>query len=694
MKKHILALALGTLTLTTGAAPRSASQALDLARRFAVGLPVFRQANSPQLSLSNFNSASMKRVKGQASLHPDYYIVNVGESNGFVVVAGDDRFKPVLGYVTEGHLAEGDLLPDGLQYWLDFLAGEMRASLAGLSQGETIPCGEESISVLAETVSAQSENMDRQYVQSVSPLLTTKWNQTAPYNNKIPNYATGCVATGTAQVMKYWNYPQTGRGSHTNAYFSTYSADFGSTVYDWNNMKDVYGGKYDTKAEVDAVSTLMYHLGVATDMRWTKDNSGTPNMYAGYALINFFGYNRNLYAEGRDYMSLGAWKALILQQLYSGHPLCYAGMTSSTSGVGHFFVLDGYDADTGTFHFNWGWGGAYDGYFALTALSPGGEGQAGALSGSYNYYQQIFVNVQPEETDEYVAHFNADAVTPAASSCLKNSVVMQALHLSNDALGFVGTIGMAVYKTDGTLFSYVASPQTFPGNLNIGSSYSDAHDVPVDLKEIPDGTYTVCVAVQHRDHLDNPYPVRAFYGRPTYYTMTVEGDNANFAAQSDDVQLTDMAQPVILDDREPNTLYHNIVSEFLVTLKNTGTCTFNDEVGVCIQKGSRDGSRQFITVPCTLLPGEEKTVHVSGKVLREPGAYKLIPCYVENGSYIVLGQSLEIAIDEEITGIHEATESAAGPDRIVNLQGMRLNPGSTLKRGLYIVNGKKRLISR
>lgn len=679
MKKHILALALGTLSLTAGAAPRTAKQALDVARQFAVGHTALRLSADSQLSLATCNSASMKRAKSLTEQHPDYYIVNLGENDGFVVVSGDDRFNPILGYTTQGHLAEGDQLPDGLEYWLDCLAGEMQTAMVDRAVDEAFLTAQES--AVVRTTGAEDL-----YNRSVAPLVTTKWNQTAPYNNKIPNFATGCVATGTAQVMKYWNYPTQGIGSHTNGYFPAYSADFGTTTYDWANMKDVYGGKYDTKAEVDAVSTLMYHLGVATDMRWTKDNSGTPNMYAGYALINFFGYNKNLYAEGRDYMSLGAWKALILQQLYSGHPLCYAGMTSATSGAGHFFVLDGYDAATGTFHFNWGWGGAFDGYFALTALNPGGEGQAGALSGSYNYYQQIFVNVQPEETGEYVAHFNADAVTPAANSCQKNAVVMRALHLSNDALGFTGTIGMALYKADGTLFSYVASPQTFPGNLNIGSSYSDAHDVPVDLKDVPDGTYTVCVAVQHQDHLETPYPVRAFYGKPTYYTLTISGSNASFAAQTDDIQLTDMAQPVILDDREPNTLYQNIVSNFLVTLKNSGASTFNDEAGVCIQKGSRDGSRQYITVPCTLLPGEEKTFIVTGKVLREPGEYKLIPCYGENGSYVVLGQSLEITIGEEITGIHAADGLMATPV-FYNMQGMRMS--HTPQKGLYILNGKK-----
>lgn len=668
MKRTIFSLALSAVALMAGAAPRTGAQAIALAQRFVQQSPAFRAVNQAQFSLSPLATASMRRVKAATpGSTPALYVVNVAD-DGFVVVSGDDRFREILGYCTTDSYAPDAVVPDGLQYWLGFLASEMQAAMENGYQG-------------APTAEANT------YTTSVEPLVTTRWNQTKPYNNMIPNYATGCVATGMAQVMNYWKYPTHGIGSHTNSYFPAYSADFAATTYDWANMKDEYGGKFDTKAQVDAVATLMLHLGIATDMRWTADNSGTPNMYAGYVLINNFGYNPNLYAEGRDYLSLGAWKALLLDQLYSGHPLCYAGMTNDHSGAGHFFVLDGYDASTGKFHFNWGWGGAFDGYFDITALEPGGAGQAGALTGSYNYYQQAFINVQPSLAGDYVAHFDARQVFPINATCSKGDVRFRTLQLSNNSLNFKGTIGVAVYDGEGSLVLYAPSDEKFPGMLNIGSAYDMEHDVEVNLSTLADGQYVACVATQHIDHADTPYPVRAYYGNPTYYNMTVSGGTVNLSAQGDNYYVVDDAAPVVVGSPEENTLYENVNARFLVTVRNTGTGIFSDEVGVCIQKGSRDSGRQYITVPCTLLPGQQQTVTVVGRVLRTPGDYNLIACYGDNGDYMVLENKLPVTIKDEASAIKSASATGTSAKTLYNLQGVRVS--NTDAHGIYIVNGKK-----
>jgi hypothetical protein len=123
---------------------------------------------------------------------------------------------------------------------------------------------------------------------------------------------TGCVATGMAQVMKFHEYPVSGIGSHTNRYHQSCFADFASTVYDWANMTNSYDGM-SSSVEKDAVATLMFHCGVATDMQYqNSSSSATPNIFAGLALVNYFGYNPNMYSESRSQMSLGAWKDLIL----------------------------------------------------------------------------------------------------------------------------------------------------------------------------------------------------------------------------------------------------------------------------------------------------------------------------------------------------------------------------------------------
>lgn len=622
------------------------------------------------MTLSTSNFAEAKNRDG-AAITPSYYVVNLEDNNGFIIVSGDDRFRPVLGYSTSGNINNGDALPDGLEYWLNFLSDEMKAAIASGYKGST-------------TTTRTSSSA---YNTSIAPLIKTKWGQTSPYNNMIPNYATGCVATGMAQVMNYWKYPTRGIGSHTHSKFSNYSANFGATTYDWENMKDVYGSKYDTKDQVNAVATLMLHLGIATDMDWSKDNSGTSNMYSAYAFINYFGYNKYLYVESRDHVSLGAWKALVIDQLRSGHPLCYAGMATEDGLLGHYFVLDGYDAATGKFHFNWGWEGMYDGYFDITAIEPGATDQAGSLTGSYNYYQKMFINVQPEETGELTANFNATKVYPMQNTCAKSNVKFRTMQLANNAVNFSGTAGLAIYNSDGSLHKYVACPDNFPGMLTLGANNSAEQDFAIDLSDIADGTYTVCLATLHNDLPEKPFPIRAFYGNATYYTMTISGSNATFAEQKSAYYIADTSAPVVLNSKEDNTAYHNVGATFQVTVKNTGTTDFFDEVGVCIKK-NRDSNPQYITVPCSLAPGEEKTIEVSGIIVREPGTYSLYACFGENGELSTLDNSSTITIKDQADDITTITTESAESE-IHTLTGIRVNNTETLPKGIYIINRKK-----
>lgn len=72
----------------------------------------------------------------------------------------------------------------------------------------------------------------------VEPLVSTKWNQDAPFNNFAPEYtddnnntqrcATGCAATAMAQIMKFHNWPEQGVGhySYEHQSFGTISSNF------------------------------------------------------------------------------------------------------------------------------------------------------------------------------------------------------------------------------------------------------------------------------------------------------------------------------------------------------------------------------------------------------------------------------------------------------------------------------------
>lgn len=658
MKKILLSIALALAAAGAGAATRTAEQALDIARNFIAESQHFSNIHTSALTLAQTATAQMAKGNKQA---PAYYVCNI-EQGGFVIVSGDDRFKDILGFSASGTYDSSNL-PDGFAYWMEFLSNEMSAAIANGYEAEGI------------TTTTYSANAGK----SVEPLITTKWDQNKPYNNRLNGYMTGCVATGTAQVMKYWKYPTKGIGTHTGGYAPNFSADFGSTTYDWANMLNEYGSGWESKEEVDAVSTLMLHLGVATDMQWGKSQSATVNMYAAHALINYFGYNKYLYAESRDHVSLGAWKALIIDQLQSGHPLCYSGQGN---GGGHFFVCDGYDATTGKFHFNWGWSGYCDGYYEITSLEPG-TGGIGAGAGTYNLMQQIFVNVQPTELGTPSVHFEVKEADIKASG--KNAAVTLK-HIDNNNTSTVsGTIGIAVYGSDGSLVNYISSEKFPMSGLHIGATYNDSYKFNADLSSIPDGTYTICVAVG-MENIEGVFPIRANYDNTTYYTLNVTGSGITITPQSHDINLE--ATSIKLTSNSEGNMFQNVMAEFAITIKNNSAQEFNDEIGVYISGGR--GSNQYITVPASLTAGETKTINVYGApTLNVKNGYSVKACYGANGSYTTIGDAITLNIlDETLSGISIIKDfkptSTATP--CYNLAGQRVNANA---KGIIIQNGKK-----
>lgn len=310
----------------------------------------------------------------------DYYVFNNGTNNGYVIVAGDDRAMPILGYSDQGSFDPANV-PDGMQCLLDMYAQEM----AFLRSHNIATKAEPSIA----------------HNPVVKPLLKSNWDQKEPYNRLCPEYyvdgqamgnsATGCVATAAAQLMYYYRWPDRGEG-RVNYQSGDYTIDREfDHYYDWDNMLDNYvAGKY-TEAEGDAVATLMYDAGVAGGMQYGK-SSNTSAHWMMNALRTNFKYNKGMKFIMRGTKTINEWEQLIFNELNNKRPIIYGGFTSLG---GHAFILDGYNED-GYFHFNWGWSARSNGYFLITALNPRDQG-AGSYEGGYNASQSIIINAYPDQ---------------------------------------------------------------------------------------------------------------------------------------------------------------------------------------------------------------------------------------------------------------------------------------------------------
>lgn len=333
------------------------------------------------------------------------------DNKGYVIVSGDDRTTSILGFTDSGSF-DPNKMPINMKEWLEGYAEQISSLDAlGITSG---PMG-----------------APRPTRNSISPMITSHWDQGAPYWNHCPEFMdineygdtigeyayTGCVAVSMAQIMNYYKYPLYCTKTipsyemtyyYNEEYYVTDTDPLEPIFFDWDNMKDNYTGA-ETQAEKDAVAWLMLYAGCAAHMNYGTNASSTSDPYIPTAFNDYFNYDAKLVYRS-DYDQTD-WEEMIYQELFAGHPLIYNGR--SGTGGGHSFVCDGY-AYGDYFHINWGWGGLGDGYFVLSVLNPyAGGGVASVTSAEgYNIDQTAIIGIvpgysgQPQEIDHRLTVWN------------------------------------------------------------------------------------------------------------------------------------------------------------------------------------------------------------------------------------------------------------------------------------------------
>ena len=300
------------------------------------------------------------------------FIYTTGQ-NGFVIVSGNTVLPPILAYSTENDFPGLENAPDNVKQWIQHYSDMIDFAIERGIQPEP--------QIQQLWNDAEQGIFTTRGAKSVSPLVSTRWNQDCYYNEYCPvdnsgwgwwgppchhAYA-GCVACAMAQVMKYWDYPEHGYGSHsyTHSSYGVQSADFGNTTYQWDNMPvEIYDSN-------DAVATLMYHCGVSVNMNYGPDGSGAQSKDVETAMRTYFGYCGAKYREKTNF-SESAWIAMLKAELDLAHPIYYSG---SNGDSGHAFVCDGYD-DNDLMHFNFGWSGSSDGNYSTYDVNGFSSNQA------------------------------------------------------------------------------------------------------------------------------------------------------------------------------------------------------------------------------------------------------------------------------------------------------------------------------
>ncbi len=347
-----------------------------------------RQAAKTFLDKNGAQSSELADVSAAAGFAHLYVFTT---DHSFVLMAADSRVQPVLGYSLDGGF-DTEKMPDNKRAWIQEYSDGIQSAIERQTRA--------SAEVTQQWQELVEGNFNRSGTVVVGPLVQTRWDQGSPYNLQCPSgTVTGCVATAMAQVMKYWNYPEHGIGSHSylpgdHPEFGEQYADFNATYYDWNNMTNTYGSS-STSAQKQAVATLMYHCGVSVNMNYcpsSEGGSGAVTAFVAEALKTYFNYSSDVqHLDRSNYPNENEWIALLKAELDQRRPIQYHG---SGTGGGHSFVCDGY-RDDNYFHFNWGWSGYCDEYYTINNLNPGPGGIGSGSNGIYNNNQGAVIGIHP-----------------------------------------------------------------------------------------------------------------------------------------------------------------------------------------------------------------------------------------------------------------------------------------------------------
>lgn len=491
-----------------------------------------------------------------------FYVFNLVAAKGFVIVAGDDAVMPILAYSIESNF-DPENIPQNTAKWLEGYKKEILFITTHHIEATSLIKAQWQQPGVGNTGNNRPASST-----SVTPLVQTKWDQLPYYNALCPGGSvTGCVATAMAQVMKYWNYPATGTGFHSynppNNGYGTLSANFGNTSYQWGAMP------LQVSSTNSAVATLMYHAGVSVDMNYSPQSSGAyvisaqspVTNCAEYALKTYFGYRSTLQGVERANYTDPQWVALLKTELDAARPVIYAGFGS---GGGHCFVNDGYD-NNNFFHFNWGWSGAYDGYFQVNALNPGGVGTGGG-AGGYNSGQQAVIGIQPPAATPQAYNMQLyNFVSLSSASIGYGNAFSVSTNINNSGTGaFTGDYCAAVFDNANNFIDYVEIKTGL--NLPAGFHYTN------NLVFSNTGIFAM---------LPGSYTVSIYY-RPTGGNWTAVANSGSYinTASMSVVNPNDIEVSSAITTTPAGSFTEGEPAAVNVNIQNDGTATFTGQYQV------------------------------------------------------------------------------------------------------------------
>ena len=487
------------------------------------------------LCSSNLQAGGAKKAAANIAVekYQSLDMVNVYgiKGKGVVFISKDDDIEPVLGISDEDF--DVNNMPCGMKWWLNTANKSLERMKA------------KGITYSANPMAASGRP---------TYFIKTYWNQDKPFNNLCPQIngsaaPTGCIATAMAQIMKYYQYPATSKG--TGIYSVTtykdkndkegttkwYKRELGHT-YQWTAMLSSYG--IVSEDENDAVATLMADAGAASQMNYQANGSGTIEWYAAKGFAENFRYDSlAISCLQRDFYTDAEWMELVRKEMEAKQPVLYCG--SDEIEGGHAFLLDGIQED-GKVHVNWGWGKSGDGWFDIDVLRPNITGFTGE---GFNIGQSMVLGFKKQETpsadEENISQWVTDGYSFYISNNELHVKLTNAYNYSHRVFeGRLDIVLQGMGDNSSKLYTdpiFETNTETPYVDMLSGFSYGDSDHPEVDfnlsqeseLKNISAGTYKLFLG--SKSTKEKAYQCLRSVGGTIMYTLTVAADGTMTLAQ-------------------------------------------------------------------------------------------------------------------------------------------------------------------
>ena len=360
------------------------------------------------------------------------YICNF--EKGFIIVSADNTAYPVLGFSDEGIFSLNDAPPA-----VELITNGYKEEILHAKRTRTTASEE----IRSEWWKYLRNTVDRSFYAPTHYLIQTKWAQTGGYLNSsilgynyyCPKHATqygdscktllGCGAVALAQILHYWACDVYPHGTVYNSHEGI-NINLSNQSYEWYHM-------LSRKANIHN-ARLLADCAIAINSKFGCIDSGTSSRINTVASVlnNNWGFtSAHVESKGDEQV----WIAKLKSNLSQRYPIYYRGENNNPNDKkAHAWVIDGYNNDN-YFHCNFGWGGSNDGWYLLSAITPGSNNFNYIQLAILYFYPTSYTNTEFINTTIYSGTYSGHKVTIENSSVNSNSTVVIDTDCSTEIFG-------------------------------------------------------------------------------------------------------------------------------------------------------------------------------------------------------------------------------------------------------------------